>query len=386
MDKSLSARLLVFGLMVSCIALARDASAASLPSSTSEILQKLKLDPSVLTNIDKELQVPKEWIDKAKQEGKVKILSTSSTVNPTELKKFYGSFKERYPFIQIDQSGASVQVRAIKTLLSYKNGRVITDIVTNLEHTFHDFKEAGALDDLRNIPDWNVIPDGSKGSDGSWVSPGVRHYCLAYNTNLVAPKDLPKKWEDLLKNPAWGNGNLGLVNRPQNWVLGLWRAKGTNWSKEYLTALFRDQKPQLRKEGMNAMLELAAAGEFHGAVPAQSNLVSQMLERGAPLSFSCPEPIPVTRSEFVLLKGAENPYAARIFINWLLSAEGQISQFYARSVPPAHKGLNLKELVPFGEQIIGKELSNDDPVFEREEGPEIFAFWNNLWMHKGKPQ
>ena len=39
----------------------------ALPESTQKILKMLKLDPSILSDIDEELQVPKEWIEKARQ-------------------------------------------------------------------------------------------------------------------------------------------------------------------------------------------------------------------------------------------------------------------------------------------------------------------------------
>ena len=49
------------------IALAMPASAAELPSTTKEILQTLKMNPSVLDGLDAELAVPSDWTEKAKQ-------------------------------------------------------------------------------------------------------------------------------------------------------------------------------------------------------------------------------------------------------------------------------------------------------------------------------
>ena len=75
---------------------------APLPKATQELLKKLKLNPSVLADIDKELEVPKDWIDQARKEGKVRWRSTPA--EPADLKILLGPFKERYPFIEVEFS------------------------------------------------------------------------------------------------------------------------------------------------------------------------------------------------------------------------------------------------------------------------------------------
>lgn len=353
---------------------------ADLPHSTKEMISKLKLDPSLLTNIERELRVPAEWVSKAKEEGKLRILSTSSAANPQEMGTFYAPFRERYPFIDIEQSGASLEVRVVRTLLAYKRGKVLADIVADLEDSLEEYKNANALEDLRNIPGWGAVPDGVKDPSGQWVSPGVRYYCMAYNTKLVDRKDLPARWEDLLQHPRWRGGNLALVGRPERWVVNLWATNGEQWVRDFLRRLFTEVKPQRRKEGLNASLGLLAAGEYHAVIPSQSNLVYQKVVEGAPLGFNCPEPVPVTKSEIVILKGASNIHAARVFVNWLISSEGQISQFFARNVAPSHKDLMRVEFVAFAEQILGKKHSYVEPTFGLATLPKLQELWKSLWL------
>ncbi len=54
------------------------------PQSDSGIIKKINLDSSLLADIDKELQVPKEWIGQAKKNGKLRIRSTPA--RPGKLK------------------------------------------------------------------------------------------------------------------------------------------------------------------------------------------------------------------------------------------------------------------------------------------------------------
>jgi len=357
-----------------------DAFSAPLPKSVQEMLKKLKLDPAILANVDKELDVPKGWIEGAKKEGKLRLFST---FDPPQAEVVLQPFRERYPFVATEYSRASHEDRAVRTLVAYKNKRIVTDVLTGLGGSFFMYKEIGALADMRDIPNLKNNPEGTKDPEGLWVGMHLRHWCMAYNTKLVKREDLPKRWEDLLTNPVWRNGNLALGNRPQLWALILWKVNGEKWLKDFLTKLFTEIKPQLRKEGMNAMLELTAAGEFHGNVPAAEYRVYQKTLDGAPVSYICPEPVPAAVSEMAILKGAPNINAARLFVNWFLSKEGQIAQYVSDFAPPVHKDLRRKEFLPFADQILGKQSGFRDPLIEVEIQPKLLEFWDGLWLKGG---
>lgn len=367
-------------LMVFLLVLSVEAYSDTLPKSMQEILKDLKLDASILSGIDKELQVPKEWIEGAKKEGKLRLFST---FDPRQAKKLLVPFNERYPFINVEYSRASHEDRTVKTLVALKSGRLVTDILTGIGGTYFMYREANGLEDMRNIPNWKNNPKGTSDPDGFWVGMHLRYWCMAYNPNLVKKENVPKKWEDLITNPAWRNGNLALGNRAQLWALMIWSAKGEKWTKTFLTKLFTEVKPQLRKEGMNAMIELTLAGEYHANVPAAGYRVKQKAEMGAPVRWTCPEPVPVAVSEMSILKGAPNINAARVFVNWFLSKEGQIAQYAADYAPPVHKDLQTKEFLPFPEEIIGKEISFRGPEIELEIQPKLLEFWNDLWLKGG---
>lgn len=357
--------------------------AAALPKSMHEIVNKLKLNPAILADVDKELQVPKDWIEKARKEGKLRVRSTPIT--PAEIKTLYTPFNERYPFIAVENSGVDQEDRTIKTLVAYRAGRVVTDAVTSVGGYISAYRDARALEDLRDIPTWKNIPEGAKdAADGLWVGTAMHHWCLSYNTKLVKKEDLPKKWEDLLTNPRWRGGNLALGNRPQLWALNLWNVKGEKWTKDFISRLLTEVKPQIRKEGLGALVELAAAGEFHAVFPSNARRVFQRALEGAPVGYNCPEPAPAAVEELIVLKGSPNSYSAKLFVNWLLSREGQIAQYAAKYYTPAHKDLGLKELTPFAEEILGKDVSYRDPGLELELTPKLIDFWNGLVLRGTK--
>lgn len=354
---------------------------ASLPKSTQEMLKKLKLDPSFLAGIDKELQIPQEWVEKARKEGKVRVRGTPAVARFE--KRFFAPFRERYPFISLEYTGGSQRDRAVKTLVAYKSGRIIGDLVENVAGALIMYMEFKAAVDLRNLPSWKNVPEEGRDSNGLWAGMTKNTWCMSYNIRFVKKEDLPKRWEDLLGNPKWRGGNLALANRPTQWALQLWHARGEKWTKDFLTKLFTEIKPQLRKEGINTLPQLVAAGEFHAVIPTMQPHAYELALQGAPVGYHCPEPVPATYGKSLILRGTPNLHATRIFMNWLLSKEGQLARYAIYSSTPAHKELQRKEFIPYAEEVLGKEVSSPDLPFEKKVVPNLIEFWNKLWLSGG---
>ena len=247
-----------------------------------------------------------------------------------------------------------------------------------------EFKKANGVEDLQALPALNTVNEAFRDVEGKWVGLYKLYWCVTYNTDVVDKRDLPKKWEDFLTNPKWRDGNLGLGNRPNLWAANLWLANGERWTKDFLTRLFTEVKPQLRKEGMAALPQLVAAGEFYAVIPSSYKRAYEMGLDGAPVGFTCPEPVPAAPGgSTILLKGAPNAYSAKIYLNWLLSKEGQIAQYVATFSAPIHRDLVRAEFLPFADQILGKKHSFSNANLVAEFMPELFDFWNTLWLKGG---
>lgn len=357
--------------------------AAELPKATQKLLKDLKLDASILSGLDNELAVPQEWIEGAKKEG---VLRMSASWDPRQYRKLTEAFVERYPFVKHEYSRGSRQERTLKPLLALQSGgRVTADVIGGIGASFTMFKKADALFDLRELPGWKNVPDGMKDDGGLWVGQRLRYWCMAYNVEKVKKEDLPKTWDDIVTNPVWRNGNLALSNRPNLWLANLWALDGygESWAQDFMTKLFRDVKPQLRKEGNNALLGLVIAGEFNAVIPGAAYRTMQYVQRGAPISWHCPEPVPMAISELAVLKASPHINAAKLWVNWFLSKEGQIAQYDAENSPPVHKDLHLDRFQSFPEQILGRKIAFRDPVQLEEDLPDLLKVWNPLWEAAG---
>jgi iron(III) transport system substrate-binding protein len=367
----------IVGGTVACAA--TPALSAELPKATQDFLKKLKLSPDILSGLDEELKVPDGWEAAAKKEGQVRILGTW---DPKQFTIMNASFRERFPGIKVEYSRANFNARALRTLIAFKEGRYTTDILTGFGGSEEHYREAKALEDMRIIPGLkNPLPN-TGGEDGTWVGTRIRYWCLTYNTDLVKKEDLPKTWEDLLTNKAWHNGAIGVGDRPQLWMLMLWGEKGKDWAVDYMDKFFKVVKPQLRKEGANALLGLTIAGEFKAALPAAAYRTKQYVDRGAPITWHCPEPVPLAVSQMGILKGNPHPNASRVWVNWFLSKEGQIAQYAADQAPPVHKDLQIESFLQFADQIQGRKIAYRVP---EQEGAteELNQIWAKYWASGG---
>jgi ABC-type Fe3+ transport system substrate-binding protein len=353
------------------------ADAADLPKATQAAMVNLKLDAALLDGLDAELNVPAAWIEGAKQE---KTVTVSGTWEPREFRDMTAPFRERYPFINLNYERAGTAARGMQVLVALKEGRVLVDVMTAIADAIFYYTDAKALADLRDLPGFkNVAPD-YVAADGTWLSHKLSFRCMAYNTDLVKKADLPRTWDDLVSGDRWGKGNLALTNNPASWLLGLWGQFGEAWGTKFTSDLFEKLQPQRRKEGLTALTALAVAGDFHASLPSPEWVAKRYVTKGAPLGYHCPEPVPITLSQIAMLQKSPHPNAARLFINWMVSREGQILQNAISFDVPVHKALQLPQFVPFGDTINGKKKSiRDDALLLSDLNKKMTEEWDRYW-------
>lgn len=354
---------------------------ADLPKTTQQVLKDLQLGPEILTGLDDELNLPAEWLAGARKEGKLEVMGS---MDPQQFEDVIRPFQERYPFIKATYNRGSFSNRAMSVLVAFRQGRVITDVMTGFGGSAMQFKQAKAFENLLAVPNVSQIAGlEMRDPEGEWVGHQMTEWCITYNTKLLKPEDLPATWDDMLSNPKWGGGHLGLGNRPQLWLFALRAAKGDAWARDFTEKLFSKLKPQLRKEGVNAVISLVALGDIHASLPASGYRTRLMADKGAPVSFYCPEPVPVSVNEIALLRGSPNPNAGRLFINWLLSKEGQVVQFAADHGSPVHKALNNDpRFLNYPETLRGKARAFRAPEDLEQYGSQVFELWNTYWGGK----
>jgi iron(III) transport system substrate-binding protein len=358
--------------------------AAELPKATQAALAKGKFDALVLDGLDAELAVPKAWIDDAVKEKEVIILGTWEN---KEFSDMTAPFRERYPGINLRYSRGGTTQRTMQVLVALGEGRVTADVMTGFADATFQFKEMKALADLRELPGFKNLDGDVVANDGTWLAHKLSFRCMAYNTGLVKKEELPATWDDLVSAPRWRDGHLALTNNPDSWLLVLWTSKGEAWGADFTRKLFTDLKPQRRKEGLSAATGLTVVGESHASLPSPEWVVQKYVEKSAPVGYHCPAPVPVTVSQIAMLDKAPHRNAARLFINWMVSKEGQILQYVETFAVPVHKAMQTQSFLPFAETILKKpHVVRDDTMLSSDLNKKMNATWDGYWNAQGGAQ
>ena len=143
---------------------------------------------------------------------------------------------------------------------------------------------------------------------------------IGYNTRLVPAGAVPKSYDDLL-NPRW-KGQLGWDMEEYYLFGALMKIRGREKGLEFWRRL-AEQRINFRK-GYSLITELVSAGEFAISVSLYQHRVDAYIDKGAPIQWVAPNPlVGGNPSTMALLKNAPRPNAAKVFIDFVLSAEGQ---------------------------------------------------------------
>ena len=373
------ARIFIVSVALTAVFALSSVRAADLPKSTQKMLEDLKLigDP-IVADLDAEANsMPASVVEAAKKEG---VVDYSGSIDPKDFDKMTAPFRERYPFIKIKYSSGDQNTRNIKPLVAYKTGRVLVDIVDGLGVNLSDYTSIGAVQKLSDIPNVQNIPAEIRDPNGFWVGPRLQYWCMTYNTNNMKVSELPKTWDDLLTSPAMRGGRLGIINRPNNFMIMLWGAKGPAWSENFMDKLFNDVFPQFRKEASDTAVDLVGAGEMDISFPTAGYRTFAAHAKGSPVAWHCPEPVPLSFSALVLMNKSPHANAAKLYINWYLSKEGQISQYYGDKSPPTHKALQDDRFVVYSDQIVGKPTAVRYPKLLEEDMSKVAALWDDKWQ------
>jgi iron(III) transport system substrate-binding protein len=160
---------------------------------------------------------------------------------------------------------------------------------------------------------------------------------LSYNTKLINKQDLPQQWPDLL-NPKWRGKIAVNANRPE-WYIGLLQLLGDEQGRKYMKSLA--ELKTIPIESASLADSLLSAGEYPAYVNSSPATTEREKKKGAPVDWVNINPLPTYPILVSVSSHSNNPHAARLMADFLLSQEGQ--QVFA-GIPriPASRGIETK--------------------------------------------
>jgi iron(III) transport system substrate-binding protein len=225
---------------------------------------------------------------------------------------------KKYPGIKatsVHHSGAAIITR-IET--ESRAGKPLSDVVLSGQLGVLASIEKKIAARYRS-PERESFRDGFKDRDGLWTAYMTNVMVSAYNSRLVKKDELPRSVDDLLK-PRWKN-KLVMDSQSYVWFGTILQYLGEENGLRFMKRL-NDQNLQ-HSRGRRLMTQLLAAGEHEIAVETNLNSVLSLSKQGAPLGFAPIQPYFLSPSLVFLGASAPHPYAGALFIDYLLSEEGQ---------------------------------------------------------------
>jgi len=282
---------------------------------------------SLLGSSNSSAQSEADLIAGSKKEGKITFWSSMRIEDSRALG---AGFEAKYPFIKVDIFRAGGEQIVNRALAEHLSGKTTYDVVN-----------AFALKVLQNkgilqayaAPDAAHYPAGFKDTQNFWVSLYSGYNVIGYNTKLVAKNDAPRNWDDLL-NPRW-KGKLGMDDEEYFWHAGLLKYWGEEKGRKYMEALGR-QGLNFRN-GHALLADLMSVGEFPVAVVVYPDHIEQMKAKGQPVEWvKSSDPILVNLAPVGIAAKAPQPNAAKLFLNYSISKEGQEILQKARRASARH--------------------------------------------------
>jgi iron(III) transport system substrate-binding protein len=251
--------------------------------------------------------------DAARREGEVVWYAS---MNLSEANAVIAKFEERYPYIKVRLNRTGSEKLLTKLLAEARAGKSFADVIQTVEFSMHLFRSRGLL--ARYIPQANALYPREFKDEGYWTTVYYNPYVVAYNTRL-AQRPLPKTYDDLL-DPKW-QGNMMMEGTKADWFAGILQIMGEERGIRYMRELAKQQP--VPREGHELLAQLVSAGEgvLDINIPAAS--VERLKERGAPIDWLSPGASPAVMVGIGLSQRAPHPTAARLFVNFVLSKEGQ---------------------------------------------------------------
>lgn len=309
--------------------------------------------------------------DGARQEKEV-MFYTSLIVDQV-VRPLADGFEKKYPFIKVVfLRNNSTQI--LQRILAEGKARasqadvVAASVGASLKKT--GYIQAFATPELAAYPKEYLDPD-------NLLAPTRFAYQgIGYNTKLVKPDEAPQTYEDLL-DPKWRGKMIWSQSTDTGapfFISHVRKIMGEDKALEYLKKL-ATQKIAVSGSSIRAILDQVIAGEHAIGISMALHHIAISKEKGAPVGGSIPAPVMARGGEIVLLKSAPHPHAAMLFLDYVLSAEGQAifaeAQYYpARPDVPA-----ILSMQPYTPRLLGKSesiIADEDLDELRPRSVEIF--------------
>ncbi len=205
-----------------------------------------------------------------------RVVEWYATLPVEHSKVLIEAFRQRYPFIEVQYTGAGGGRMVNRVVTEHRAGLNKFDVLGGTSTSHVALMKAGLI--ARNVtPVRKELRDGFMDVEGYRVAPFTYALVIGYNTRALSKEQRPRSYEELLE-PKW-KSQIGLEAAGYEWLAAMIDTMG----EEKALAFARKLATQnLRvQQGSSLLVQQMMAGEFNVLIDALHYQLEKILKSGA---------------------------------------------------------------------------------------------------------
>jgi iron(III) transport system substrate-binding protein len=267
-----------------------------------------------------------QLVEGAKKEKKLVFYTTMDLPQTIEVVR---DFAQKYPFLDLELHPLEAETLVKRIQNEARSGMSTWDVLLGGGGLFQPLLEANLVVSYHS-PQREAVSGALNDSAGFWSGYYINPYVLGYSTILVNQGNIPRSYNDLLE-PRWKGNRIAIDSTAHGLLRGLAAAWGEEKAVAYLKRL-AEQKPVMASASImavdslhtgNVAIVIARAPVIQGYKKKLQSLIDWVFL----------EPTVAQIDAVMLSAQAPHPNAARLFVDFVLSKEGQSALAGIQQIP-----------------------------------------------------
>ncbi len=276
-------------------------------------------------------------IDGAKKEGKLVLYATMDLPHTMAvIREFFAA----YPFLDLEFHPLESETLVKRVQDEARSGISNCDVLLGGGGVLQPLLDDKLIVSYHS-PQRKAVSRALNDSEGYWTGYYINPIVLGYSTALIKEGEIPRSFESLLA-PRWKDSRIAIDSTAYGLVHGL----GSTWGDEKAIAYLKglaEQRPVMAKASI-AAVDWLHIGKV-SVVIARAPVISSYKDNfGSPINWIFLDPTVAQIETVMLSRQSLRPNAARLFVNFILSWQGQ-SAFSAIQQIPVRRDMEWDSMI-----------------------------------------